>query len=84
VTVGAALTVKTPVPVPTPASPLVSVTLRVPVVAAPEIVMLAVTEVELTKVVEFTVIPVPENEAASGAPETKFVPVIVMLWLAAP
>ena len=47
VTVGAALTVKTSVPVPVPASGLVTVTLRAPVVALPAIVMLAVSEVEL-------------------------------------
>ena len=70
-----ALTVKTPVPVPTPASGLVTVTLRAPVVAEPKMVMLAVSEVALTKVVELTVIPVPEKEAT--APETNPVPVIV-------
>ena len=42
------MTVKMPVPVPTPASPLVIVTFPRPVVAAPEIVMLAVSDVELT------------------------------------
>ena len=81
-TVGAALTVKIPVLVAVVPSPLVSVTLRVPVGAPEVIVMLAVSEVELTKVVELTVIPVPEKVAA--APLTKFVPVIVMLWLVAP
>ena len=83
-TVGAALTVKTPVPVAVVPSPLTRVTLRVPVEAAPEMVMLAVSEVELTKVVEFTVIPVPEKEVARGAPVTKFVPEMVMFWLMAP
>ena len=42
------MTVKTLVPVPVPPSALVTVTLRAPVVALPEIVMLAVSEVELT------------------------------------
>ena len=84
VTVGAPLTVKTPVPVPTPASPLVTVTLEAPVVAEPEIVMLAVSVVAFTKVVELTVIPVPENEVARDAPVTNPVPVIVMFWLVAP
>jgi hypothetical protein len=82
VTVGAALTVKTLAPVPTPASGFVTVTSRAPVVAFEATVMLAVSEVALTNVVEFTVMPVPENVAA--APETNPVPVIVMFWLAAP
>ncbi len=81
-TVGPLLTVKTLEPVPTPASGLVTVTLRAPVVAFAATVMLAVNEVALTNVVELTVIPVPENAAV--APETKPVPVIVMFWLAAP
>jgi hypothetical protein len=76
VTVGAAFTVKTLAPVPTPPSPLVTVTLRAPVAALEAIVMLAVSEVALTNVVEFTVIPVPEN--ATVAPDTNPVPVIVM------
>ena len=59
-----------------------TVRLRDPVVALPEIVMFAVSDVELTNVVEFTVIPVPEN--ATVAPETKPVPVIVTFWLVAP
>ena len=82
VTVGAALTVNTPAPAPTPASGLVIVTLRAPVLAAPEIVMLAVSWVALTNVVELTAIPVPENTVA--APLTKPVPVIVTLKLLAP
>ena len=44
--------------------------------------MLAVSEVALPKVVELTVIPVPEKVVA--APETNPVPVIVMVWLVAP
>ena len=48
VTVGAALTVKTSVPVAVLPSPLVTVTLRSPVVAVAGIVMLAVSGVELT------------------------------------
>src|ERR1039457_3608465 len=76
VTVGAALTANTPVPVPTPASGLVTVTLRAPVVAPAVIAMVAVNDVTLTNVVELTVIPVPENDATSPVPLTKFVPVI--------
>ena len=48
VTVGAALTVKTSVPVAVLPSPLVTVTLRRPVLAWPAIVMLAVSVVALT------------------------------------
>ena len=62
VTAGAALTVNTPIPVAVLPSPLVTVTLRAPVAAAAVIVMFAVSEVALTNVVEFTVIPGPENE----------------------
>src|SRR6266511_978776 len=76
VTVGRALTVKHPVHDPVPASVLVTVTSRAPVVAPPAMVMLAVTWVALLKVVELTVMPVPENDAF--APLTKFVPVITM------
>jgi hypothetical protein len=75
--VGAAFTVKTPVPVPVPASGLVTVTLPAPVVAPAATVTLAVSEVELLNVTELTVIPVAEN--ATVAPDTKPVPVIVML-----
>jgi hypothetical protein len=81
-TVGAAFTVKQFVHEPLPASGLVTVTLPAPVVAPAETVMLAVTEVEDTKVVEFTVIPDPENVAA--APLTNPVPVIVIDWLEVP
>jgi hypothetical protein len=82
VTVGPAFTVNAPVAVATSPSGLVTETLRDPVAALPEIVMLAVTEVALTKLTELTVIPDPENPAV--APDTKFVPVIVIVWLVAP
>jgi hypothetical protein len=75
--VGAALTLKTPLPVPTPASGLVTVTLPAPVLAVEEMLMFAVSWVELTNVVELTVIPEPENTAL--APLTKPVPVMVTL-----
>ena len=81
-TVGAAFTVKTLVPVAFPASGLVTVTLPAPVVAVAATAMLAVSEVALTKVVELTVIPAAEKVAA--APLTKPVPVTVMFWLVAP
>jgi hypothetical protein len=82
VTVGTPLTVKTLVAVPVPASGLVTVKLRSPVVALELIVMLAVSCVALRKVVELTVICVPEN--ALVAPLAKPVPVIVTLRLLAP
>jgi hypothetical protein len=81
-TVGPAFTVKQLAHEPFPASGFVTVTLLVPVVALEETVMLAVREVEETNVVEFTVIPVPEKDAA--APLTNPVPVIVIDWLDAP
>ena len=67
---------------PLPASGLVTVTLLAPVAAPEDTVTLAVSEVAETNVVEFTVIPVPENAAL--APLTKPVPVIVTFWLVAP
>src|SRR6266542_1706936 len=76
VVVGPVLTVKHPVHDALPVSVLVTVTSRAPVVAPPAMVMLAVTWVALLKVVELTVMPVPENDAF--APLTKFVPVITM------
>ncbi len=53
-----------------------TVTLPAPVVADGETVMLAVSEVALTKVVELRVIPVPEKEMTG--PGRNPVPVIVM------
>jgi hypothetical protein len=83
-TVGGASTVKTPVPVALVVSGFVTVTLRTPVLAFDAIVTFALTSVELTKLVEFTVTPVPENEAASPVPFSKFVPLIATVWLLAP
>jgi hypothetical protein len=82
VTVGGALTVKHPEQDPLSRSVFVTVMFRVPVVAFAASVMLAVNEVGETKVVELTVIPVPENDAT--APEANPVPVIVTLWLDVP
>ena len=76
------MTVNTPVPVAVVLSGLVTVTLPAPVFALPLIEMLAVSDVELLKVVELTVIPVAENDAIS--PLSKLVPVIVMFWFVAP
>ena len=83
VIVGPAFTVKQPVQVPVPWSGLVTVTSRAAPVGAPaETEMFAVSWVAETNVVEFTVIPVPENVAF--APFTNPVPVTVMFWLVAP
>jgi hypothetical protein len=76
------LTVNTPVPVARSPSGFVTVTLPAPVVAPEAIVMFAVKDVALLNVVELTVIPAPENDA--DAPLTKFVPLIVTLWLVEP
>jgi hypothetical protein len=70
------------VPVPEPPSEFVTVTFRAPVAADAPTVTFAVICVELTKVVEFTVIPVPENPTI--APLANPVPVIVTFWLVAP
>ncbi|TMH55079.1 MAG: hypothetical protein E6H53_17625 [Betaproteobacteria bacterium] len=64
---------KHPVHVSAWLSVLVTVTSRVPTVAVAEIVMFAVTCDVSTKVVEFTVMPVPEKDAT--APGKKFVPI---------
>jgi hypothetical protein len=61
---------------------LVTVTEPAPSVAVEAIVMLAVSVVELTNVVEFTVIPVAANEAV--APLENPDPVSVTFRLAAP
>ena len=79
VTVGPALTVKTPVPVPVPPSVLVTVTLRAPVVALAVMVMLALRWLESTNVVELTVMPVPLKETV--APLRKPVPTTEMVLL---
>jgi hypothetical protein len=84
VTLGAALTEKMPVPVALVVSGFVTVTLRAPVLAFEAIVTFALTSVELTKLVELTVMPVPENEAARPVPLSKFVPLIATVWLLAP
>jgi hypothetical protein len=82
VTVGPLLTVNALFWVFTPPSGLVTVRFRFPVVAFDAIDTLTVNEVDDTNVVEFTVMPVPENDTV--APETNPVPVIVKFWLAAP
>ena len=62
-------------PVPELPPGLVTVTSRRPVAAVPLTVMLAVRLVALTKVVELTVMPMPEKLAT--APDTNLVPVTV-------
>ncbi|HNI36615.1 MAG TPA: hypothetical protein PLV93_14530, partial [Microthrixaceae bacterium] len=80
-TLGPAFTVKTEAVV-VPVSGLVTVTLREPVVAVVPIVMFARRRVADTKVVEFTVMPVPGNVTA--APFTKWLPSTSTTWLVAP
>ena len=82
VTVGPAFTVNPFVSVEFSVSGFVTVTFRAPVVAVAATVMLAVSCVALTKVVELTVIPVPLKVTA--APLTKFVPLTVIFWFVAP
>ena len=53
-----------------------------PVAAPAATVTFAVSCVEETNVVEFTVMPVPEKEAV--APDVNPVPLIVTFWLLAP
>jgi hypothetical protein len=82
VAVGAAFTVKQLAQLPDCVSVFVTVTLRAPVAAPDAIVMFAVTDVAEFHVVEFTVIPAPENDAL--APCANPVPAIVMFWFVAP
>jgi hypothetical protein len=82
VIVGGATMLKHPVHEPMPASPFVTVTLRDPVGAFEATLMLAVSWVADTKVVELTVIPAPEKDTT--APLVYPVPVTVMFWFVAP
>jgi hypothetical protein len=66
--------VNTPDPVATPPSGLETVTPRAPVAADELMLTCAVIEVALLTVVEFTVIPDPEN--ATLAPDANCVPAI--------
>jgi hypothetical protein len=75
VTTGAASTVKRLLPVAAVVSGLVTVTLRATVAAPEATVKVAVMEVEVTKLTEDTVTPVPEIPIV--APLSKPVPVIV-------
>ncbi len=76
---GPVFTVNAADPVALAPSPFTTVTVPAPVEALPEIVMLAVSDVPLFRVVELTVMPGFENTAWSDAPATNPVPVIVTL-----
>ena len=82
VTVGLALTVNMPTEVTAPVSGFVTVRSRAPVAAFEAIDTFAVSFVALTKFVELTVMPAPENDAT--APLMNFVPLIVMTAFVAP
>ena len=82
VTVGVAATVKHAVHEPDWVSVFATVMFRAPGVAFVAMSMFTVSCVEESRVVEFTVIPVPENEAV--APAAKLVPVTTMSSSAAP
>jgi hypothetical protein len=82
VIVGPAFTVKHAGHEPEPPFGFVTVTEREPVEAPDEIVTFADNWLALANEVEFTVIPLPENDTV--APETNPVPVTVIVWLAAP
>ena len=84
VIVGPALTVKALALLPTPPSPLLTVTVRAPVAALLLIETFAVSCVALTNETELTVMPAPEKEAASPVPFTKPLPLTVMSWFVAP
>src|SRR5438132_14039711 len=80
-TVGLALTVKALAREPTPASVLVTVTVRAPVAAPDSTVIVAFSSVELTKLVDSTVTPAPKLELA---PLTRLEEWRVGDWLLAP
>ena len=82
VTFGAASTVKAPDNESAPPSLFVTVTVRAPVLANELIEILAVSSVELTTVVDSTVMLDPEKDAL--APLAKPVPLIVIDWPLAP
>ena len=66
---------------PTPASGLVTITVRAPVLADASTEIVAFSSVELVKLVDSTVTPDPKDAVA---PLTKLVPLIAMTCLAAP
>lgn len=83
---GAALTLNPPTSVERPASGLMTVTSRDPVVAPDEIDRLTVSRKALFRVTELTVIPGPENWTDDGVqvPLWKFNPTMKTFWLTAP
>ena len=66
---------------PTPSSGLVTLTVRAPVLAPASTETLALSSVELTKLVDSTVTPAPKDEVA---PLTKRAPLIAIVCLLAP
>src|SRR5690348_2897603 len=80
--VGPALTSKAPASEPAPASGFVTVTARAPVAAPDSTLIVAFSSVELAKLVDSTVIPVPENDTL--APLWKLAPLTTITCLAAP
>ncbi len=80
-TFGSALTVNPPASVSTPPSGLVTVTVRAPVLAPASTETFADSSVELTKVVDSTVMPEPNDDVA---PLTKPLPLIDTVCLLAP
>ena len=71
---------------PTPPSKPVTVTDRAPVGADGDTEMLTTRCVELSRVTELTVIPLPEKTTCEAAhvPLAKLLPVMTISWLAAP
>lgn len=78
---GPALTVNAPASEPTPPSVFVTLTTRVPGLAADSIEILLDSSVELTTVVDSTVTPAPKDALA---PLAKPVPLIATVCLLAP
>ena len=81
VTFGAERTVKAPASEPTPPSAFVTVTVRTPGLAADSIEILLDSSVELTTLVDSTVMPAPKDTLV---PVAKPVPLITTVCLLAP
>ena len=82
--VGLASTVNPLASEPVPPSPLVTVTVRAPVLAPDSTATLADSSVALTKLVDSTEMPVPENSSSSAPPLTKPLPLMVIVVPLAP
>jgi hypothetical protein len=85
-TVGAAFTVNAPASEPTPASRLVTVTLRAPVPVLAGIETFTLRWLESVRVTELTVIPFGENttDEVGHDPPRKFEPAMTIVWFVAP